>query len=232
MINLIWMVIFHFSSNTNSSMFNKPFLWIFWLHYLLTESSILSYDDRFVAANQQSSYKQLTFLKYSGLQLWNKPVYRTADLPHIKLIYKPLNNEQDRNMNDSESVSLPRMVLTAPCWLNPPNWSKTFCLLFFNMVASTKDLKHTHHTSIKTHCTQSVTDIHGASLLCVSLIMQFQVKSSQKYTQPTEYLLGLLDAVQVKGDTSCGFSAEAKATQPLSLQPHREVKYSFITDRE
>lgn len=29
---------------------------------------------------------------------------------------------------------------------------------------------------------------------------------------------GLLDAVQIKGDTSCGFCAKAKATQPLSLE--------------
>lgn len=29
---------------------------------------------------------------------------------------------------------------------------------------------------------------------------------------------GLLDAVQIKGDTSCGFSTKAKATQPLSLE--------------
>lgn len=29
---------------------------------------------------------------------------------------------------------------------------------------------------------------------------------------------GLLDAVQIKGDTSCGFSGKAKATQSLSLE--------------
>lgn len=40
----------------------------------------------------------------------------------------------------------------------------------------------------------------------------------------TQYLPGLLNAVQIKGDTSCGFSAKAKATQPPSLQPHIEVE--------
>lgn len=38
----------------------------------------------------------------------------------------------------------------------------------------------------------------------------------------SKYLPGLLDAVQIKGDASCGFSAKAKATQPLSLQPYME----------
>jgi len=36
-------------------------------------------------------------------------------------------------------------------------------------------------------------------------------------------LPGLLDAVQIKGDTSCGFSAKAKATQPLSLKPNTDI---------
>lgn len=41
------------------------------------------------------------------------------------------------------TTSLPNMEETAPCWLNPPSWWKTCCLLFFIIFASTNALKNT-----------------------------------------------------------------------------------------
>lgn len=104
------------------------------------------------------------------------------------------------------------MEETAPCWLNPPSWWKTCCLLFFIIFASTNALKNT------------LAWIRESTEICLCKEQRGRRPQSVRPGGPIPSLRGphspgLLQTVQIKGHTSGGFGAKAKATQPLPLQP-------------